>query len=151
MNTKFVMPRLANAIGSKAKASFAAIKTYSGELHSVELGTCYSGFVRLRLRRRDKGASCRIQRLPLSAVAKCNSFASLDKGVKRRPPRSYRLNGLTRRSPALRVGPTTYLLGAMGIWGRHWATTRRPIRFFSNNGDPRFLGFLGCARLRSGA
>jgi hypothetical protein len=38
MNTKIVMPRLANAIGSKAKASFAVIKTYSGELHSVELG-----------------------------------------------------------------------------------------------------------------
>jgi hypothetical protein len=43
MNTKFVMPRLENAIGSKAKASFAAIKTYSGELHSVELGLVTAG------------------------------------------------------------------------------------------------------------
>ena len=38
MNTKIVMQRFAKAASSKAKASFAFIKTYSGGLHSIELG-----------------------------------------------------------------------------------------------------------------
>ena len=77
MNTKIVMQRLAKAASSKAKASFAFIKTYSGGLHSIELGSD-RGFVRLRLRHRDKGASCRIQRLPLSSDAKSDTFAGID-------------------------------------------------------------------------
>ena len=35
MNTKIVMQRLAKAASSKAKESFAFIKTYSGGLHSI--------------------------------------------------------------------------------------------------------------------
>jgi len=58
---EIVMPRLANAIGSKAEASFAAIKTYSGELHAVELGLVTAGLFAsayvVETRR-----SCRIQR-----------------------------------------------------------------------------------------
>ena len=38
MNTKIVIQRLAKAASSKAKESFAFIKTYSGVLHSIELG-----------------------------------------------------------------------------------------------------------------
>jgi hypothetical protein len=38
MDTKIVIQRLAKAVGSKAKASLAAIKNYNSWLHSIELG-----------------------------------------------------------------------------------------------------------------
>ena len=38
MNTKILLQRLAKAASSKTKASFVAIKNYSGCLHSIELG-----------------------------------------------------------------------------------------------------------------
>ncbi len=38
MNTKIVMQRVAKAASSKAKESFAFIKTYSGGIRSIELG-----------------------------------------------------------------------------------------------------------------
>jgi len=65
----------------KPKQASPQSKTYSRELTPSSWDSLTAVLFASATGRRDKGASYRIQRLPLSAVAKCNSFASLDKGL----------------------------------------------------------------------